>query len=75
MNDQELSDITLAWMMSQLDALLDFDEEYIKKLWDGTSRREEHLDKSTQPRNWSCGELPPSLCFLGTSVATVVMAP
>ncbi|KAH0564840.1 hypothetical protein GP486_001776, partial [Trichoglossum hirsutum] len=44
MDDQQLSDITLAWMLSQLDGMLDFDEDYIKAQWDITDRREVQID-------------------------------
>jgi hypothetical protein len=56
MDDQQIADITLAWMMSQLDGMLDFDQEYIFRLWDATRKREEQLDHSTRPREWSFGE-------------------
>ena len=56
MDDQQLADITLAWMLSQLGDMLYFDEEYIFEQWEATREKEKLLDESPQPRNWSFGE-------------------
>jgi len=56
MDDQQIADITLAWMLSQLDDMLDFDREYVFGQWDATAMKEEQLDHSDQPRDWSFGK-------------------
>jgi hypothetical protein len=58
MDDQQLSDITLAWMLSQLDGMLDFDQDYVFGQWEATRRKQEELNKSDQPKNWSFGGHP-----------------
>ncbi|KAI9775684.1 MAG: hypothetical protein M1839_000951 [Geoglossum umbratile] len=60
MDDQQLSDITLAWMLSQLDGMLDFDQDYVFGQWEATRKKEEQLGKSDQPKNWSFGEIDTS---------------
>ena len=58
MDDQQLADITWAWMLSQLDNMLDFDQDYIFKQWEATREKEEHLEHVDRPSEWSFGERP-----------------
>lgn len=50
MTDIELSDITLAWMLSQFEPFLDFDEEYIKRTF-------ELNKKKGSQRSYACGNI------------------
>ena len=53
--DQGLSDITLAWMLSQIQPFIDFHHEYILEQYDLT---EEHYEQTDQtPRPWSLGKI------------------
>ncbi|KAH0535942.1 hypothetical protein FGG08_007162 [Glutinoglossum americanum] len=49
--DQQLADITLAWMMSQVGDMLDFDGDYVRRQWDKTRIQE------INPREWSFGKV------------------
>lgn len=51
----ELSNITLAWMMSQLEGLLDFNKEFI--LRQDRMNREYYVDTRQEIRPWSFGTL------------------
>lgn len=57
--DQEMSNITLAWMMSQVDSLIDFDEEYILDQYDQT--RDYYKKSGQKARPWSFGKIYRSL--------------
>ena len=57
--DQGMSNITLAWMMSQVDNLIDFDEDYILEQYDET--RDYYKKTGQKPRSWSFGEIYRSL--------------
>ena len=53
--DQELANITLAWMMSQLRDLLDMDLDY---LLDQAEQTEDYYEKANErPRPWSFGKI------------------
>ena len=56
MEDPELSDLTLAWMMSQFDSLLDFDDDYVAKEFRRTTLKEGRLP-GVGKRSWGCGKL------------------
>lgn len=51
--DQGMANITLAWMMSQLNPLLDFDPDYILDQYEET--REYYIGSGQKPRRWSFG--------------------
>ena len=53
--DQGMSNITLAWMMSQVDSLIDFEEDYILDQYDET--RAYYKKDGQKPRPWSFGEI------------------
>ncbi|KAI9761430.1 MAG: hypothetical protein M1840_001943 [Geoglossum simile] len=53
MDDQQLADITWAWMLSQLDDMLDFDKEYVFGQWEATKMKQEQFE----PSNWSFGTI------------------
>lgn len=58
-NDQELANITLAWMVSQLRDLIDIDLDYVL---DEQEKTEDYYEKSNQPiRPWSFGKIYNSL--------------
>jgi hypothetical protein len=54
-DDAGVANITLAWMMSHLQGLLDFDEDYIDYLHHQQVQRE--LEKRKAVRGWGLGEL------------------
>ncbi|MCJ1436809.1 hypothetical protein MMC27_006191 [Xylographa pallens] len=56
--DQELANITLAWMIAQLEPLLDFDADYIRAQYKDT--RTYYLQSGQDVRPWSFGEIYPS---------------
>lgn len=53
--DQEISNITLAWMMSQVDPYIDFHEDYILEQYDDTVDHYRDTDQKTRP--WSFGKI------------------
>ena len=53
--DQGMSNITLAWMMSQVEAFLDFDEEYVGMQYDDT--KDHYKKNGEKPRPWSFGKI------------------
>ncbi|KAI4132995.1 MAG: hypothetical protein LQ338_000463 [Usnochroma carphineum] len=57
--DQGMANITLAWMMSQLDPFIDFDPEYILDCYDDTKMHYKETDQ--KPRPWSFGKIYNSL--------------
>ena len=52
--DQELANITLAWMMAQLEPFIDFDEDYIMDQYD--LNRQFYRKKRKKKRPWSFGK-------------------
>lgn len=54
-NDQELANITLAWMMAQLEQFLDFHPDYIQDQHRLTVHY--YRDTDQQSRKWSFGEI------------------
>ncbi|KAL8732945.1 MAG: hypothetical protein Q9181_003751 [Wetmoreana brouardii] len=57
--DQGISNITLAWMMSQLEPFIDFDPDYILDCYDET--RMHYRETNQKPRPWSFGKIYNSL--------------
>ena len=56
-SDQGQANITLAWMMSQVQPFIDFDADYILEQYDQT---EEHYKQTGQKvRPWSFGAFSP----------------
>lgn len=53
--DQGMSNITLAWMMSQVESFIDFNEDYILEQYDET--HDHYKDKGEKPRPWSFGKI------------------
>jgi Uncharacterized alpha/beta hydrolase domain (DUF2235) len=58
-DDQELSNITLAWMMSQLAPFLEFSENYIIEQYE--DNEDYYRDLHKRPRPWSFGFLTDSM--------------
>jgi len=58
-DDQELANITLAWMMSRLEPFLDFRPDFLVTQLD--EQREYYEETSQKPRWWSFGEIYNSL--------------
>lgn len=54
-DDQEIADITLAWMMSQMDKLLEFDSEYI--MWANSENMQYYASQKQPRREWGMGEI------------------
>ena len=61
-DDQDLSNITLAWMISKLEPFIDFNPNYIQSVYD--SNRAYYKSTGQKPRWWSFGELHNSLSTL-----------
>ncbi|KAF2712508.1 hypothetical protein K504DRAFT_371987 [Pleomassaria siparia CBS 279.74] len=61
-DDQQLANITLAWMMSQLEGLLDLRDEYIFEQDDDNERY--YRKEREGPRPWSFGEIYNSMSGL-----------
>ena len=53
--DQSLANITLAWMMAQVESMLDFEDDYILDEHDMTLAYYERTDQ--KPRPWSFGKI------------------
>jgi hypothetical protein len=58
-DDQELADITLAWMISKLEPFLDFRPNFLMGLWEQS--RAYYKETGQRTRWWSFGELYNSL--------------
>jgi hypothetical protein len=58
-DDQGIADITLAWMMAQLQGMITFDEKYIAFQYELTRAWE--TNKFGQEREWSLGISSPLL--------------
>ncbi|KAI9783145.1 MAG: hypothetical protein M1816_001596 [Peltula sp. TS41687] len=56
-DDIELSNITLAWMMAQLNPYIDFDPDYLTEQF----RLSQENYKTTPKRSWGCGYISSSL--------------
>ncbi|KAL9086266.1 MAG: hypothetical protein Q9159_004272 [Coniocarpon cinnabarinum] len=54
-NDQELANISLAWMMAMMDPLLELNQEYI--LTEEKNNAAYYDSKGTTPRPWSFGKI------------------
>ena len=71
--DADLSNITLAWMMSQLNGLIDFDEEFLPDEY------QDNLDfynsKGMKPRSWGLGLIQPSTSFIFSLAGKDVRSP
>ena len=71
-DDQELANITLAWMMSRLEPCLDFRPDYIQSLYE--SNKQYYKSKKEKPCWWSFGEIYNSMtgiyAFGGTKIRT-----
>ena len=52
--DQEIANITLAWMVSRLEPFIDFDLDTIMKA--ASKTRQFYRSRSEKPRPWSFGE-------------------
>lgn len=57
--DQQIANITLAWMVSQCSPYLDFDEDYVLDEWERTDEYYEKHDEKIRP--WSFGEIVNSM--------------
>lgn len=65
-DDQELANITLAWMMSQLEPFIEFDDDYITRQADDVTAyyRHHETDRRNRPRPWSFGTIENSMTGL-----------
>lgn len=54
-DDQELADITLAWMMAQFSPFLDMYDDYIIQQWE--ENQQYYRKERKKPRPWSFGKL------------------
>ena len=53
--DQGISNITLAWMMDQVDSFIDFNQDYILEQYDKT--RDHYKKKREKARPWAFGKI------------------
>ena len=53
--DQEIANITLAWMMSQLQAMIDFQPDYIIQEFESNGKYYEKKGQDVRP--WSFGKM------------------
>lgn len=51
--DQELANITLAWMMEQLSPFIDFNRSYLFR--EDDMNKQYYIDNGHRPRPWSFG--------------------
>ncbi|KAK5082886.1 hypothetical protein LTR05_006767 [Lithohypha guttulata] len=58
-DDQELANITLAWMMSRLEPFLDFRPDFLVTQLD--AQKQYYRDTDQKPRKWAFGEIYRSL--------------
>ncbi|MCJ1287670.1 hypothetical protein MMC26_007022 [Xylographa opegraphella] len=72
-DDQELANITLAWMIAQLEPYLDFDPDYIRAQYKDT--RNYYLQSGQDVRPWSFGEIYPSASGLYALGGTTTRTP
>ncbi|KAL0265059.1 hypothetical protein SLS55_001017 [Diplodia seriata] len=59
-DDQQLANVTLAWMVSQLQPFLDFKVKYVFDQEEANDRFYKRQRKESPPRPWSFGEIPNS---------------
>ena len=71
--DQELANISLAWMVSQLEPFIDFDIDTILKAASDT--RQYYRSKREKPRSWSFGKIYESLTPIYTIAGSTTRAP
>ena len=71
--DMELSNITLAWMISQLDPFIDFHRDFI--LRQDQMNRQYYIDTRQKSRPWSFGEILESMIGLYALAGSEVRTP
>ena len=71
--DTDLANLTLAWMISQLDPLLDFDHSYIVR--ENRLAQERAVRAGRQPRPWGIGKIHDSLSIFYRLLGTVTRTP
>ena len=54
-DDQEIANITLAWMIAQLEGFIDFDPNYIREQFE--QNRQYYIRTDQRVRPWSFGRL------------------
>jgi uncharacterized protein (DUF2235 family) len=72
-DDQEMANITLAWMMSRLEPFIDFRPEYIQSVYE--SNRQYYKRTKQKPRWWSFGEIYNSVTGVYALAGTKVRTP
>ncbi|MCJ1378912.1 hypothetical protein MMC17_002011 [Xylographa soralifera] len=72
-DDQEIANITLAWMIAQLEPFLDFDPDYITAQYKDTKNY--YLQSGQAVRPWSFGEIYPSSSGLYALGGTTTRTP
>lgn len=72
-DDQDISNITLAWMMSRLEPFIDFRPEYIQSLYQ--SNRNYYKATDQKPRWWSFGETYNSMTGVYSLAGTKARTP
>jgi len=72
-DDQEIANITLAWMMSRLETFIDFRPEYIQSLYE--SNRQYYKRTKQKPRWWSFGEIYNSMTGVYALAGSTVRTP
>ncbi|KAI9715145.1 MAG: hypothetical protein M1812_006124, partial [Candelaria pacifica] len=72
-DDQELADITLAWMMSQLSPFIDFNRAYLFR--EDDMNKQYYIDDGQRPRPWSFGKIYKSAGGAFSLSGTIVRTP
>ena len=72
-DDQDISNITLAWMISRLEPFIDFHPEYMQSCYDSNKQYYKSTGQKTRP--WSFGEIYNSLTALYTLAGTKTRTP
>jgi uncharacterized protein (DUF2235 family) len=72
-DDQEMANITLAWMMSRLEPFIDFRPEYIQSVYE--SNRQYYKRTKQKTRWWSFGEIYNSAVGVYALAGTKVRTP
>ena len=71
--DQEIANISLAWMVSQLEPFIDFDLDTIMK--QASDTRQYYRSQGEKPRPWSFGKIVDSQTPVYTLAGTTIRTP
>ena len=72
-DDQDIANITLAWMISRLEPFIDFRPDYIQSVYQ--SNKEYYRSSGQKTRWWSFGEIHNSVTAIYTAAGTKTRTP